>query len=192
MKFHFFGSLEGNKKNYKKIFKVLEKLGHESITNHVFERTIEDINKETPEESEMYVKKMLRWITKADVIIAEVTLEGISTGYEIMAAQQKGKPVIILYDVKKGKVPHTLRGLSMDKVQVYGYDPSKEETLWEILKIATDEAADQMDTRFNFFISPKHQHYLDWIAKNKKIPRSVFLRDLIDREINKDKDYLES
>jgi len=61
--------------------------------------------------------------------------------------------------------------------------------LEEILKMACGEAKEQMDTRFNFFISPLHQTYLDWIAKHRKIPRSVYLRDLIERDMAQNKEF---
>ena len=59
----------------------------------------------------------------------------------------------------------------------------------EALKLALDYASDQMDTRFNFFISPKHGNYLDWISKNKKVPRAVYLRRLIEKDMDENKEY---
>ena len=189
MKFHFFASLEGNKENYKKIFSILKELGYKPVNNHVFTRDIKDVEKETAEESEMYVEKMLNWVNQADFIIAETTDSCISIGYEIMVAQQKGKPVIVLYEIKSGNIPHTLKGIPMEKIRIYSYDPSNEGDLKEILKTAIEEAKDQMDMRFNFFISPKIGAYLDWIAKHKKLPRAVFLRRLIEGHMSKNKDY---
>jgi hypothetical protein len=55
-----------------------------------------------------------------------------------------------------------------------------------------DFASDQQDTRFNFFISPKHQNYLDWIAKYKKVPRSVYLRELIETDMANNSEFIES
>ena len=189
MKFHFFGSLEGNKENYKKIFSILEKLGYQSVTDHVLTREIEDVKRETPKDSEIYIKKMLGWLNKADFIIAETTRPSISIGYEIMVAQEKGKPVIVLHEDKKEAVPHTLKGLPVDKIQVFEYEAENNSGLTKILKMAVKEAKDQMDVRFNFFVSPKIVHYLDWIAKKKKMPRAVYLRRLIEGDMKKNKDY---
>lgn len=191
MKFHFFASLEGDKKNYKKIFDILEKLKCQPISHHVFKRNIEDVKKETEQESELYAKKMVRWINQADFIIAEVTEQGVSTGFEIMASLQRNKPVAVLYEVNKGYIPHTLRGIQDEKLQIYSYQADKEQELWNTLKMIVEDASEQSDMRFNFFISPNQQMYLDWIAKNKKIPRSVYLRDLIEADMNKNINYNE-
>ena len=183
MKFHFLASLEGNKEIYKKVFDTLNGLGYKCVTSHVLERNIRDVRKETSEQAEYYVKKMIHWVKKADFIVAEVTIPSISIGYEIMAAIQKGKPVVVIYNKDQGVKPDTLKGVHIDKLQVYGYSLKNKTDLKDILKMACEEAKDQMDTRFNFFISPLHQTYLDWIAKHRKIPRSVYLRDLIERDM---------
>ncbi len=189
MKFHFFASLHGDKELYKKIFAILKKLGYDPITDHVLTRNIEQVEQETSEESELYIKKMLKWVNQADFIVAETTNPSVSIGYEVMAAQQKGKPVIVLYEASKGKVPHTLKGIPMEKIQLFSYNSNNKEELEGILKIATEEAKEQMDVRFNFFISPKIGAYLDWIAKHKKLPRAAFLRRLIEEHMKKNKDY---
>ena len=191
MKYHFFGSLDGNKEAYKAIIGLLDKMGHSSITDHVIKREIEDVEKETPEESELYVKKMLRWITQSDFISAEVTKPSISIGYEIMVSQQKGKPVIVLYEMNKGLAPHTLRGMPMEKIQIYSYsmDNSRENSIKQVLNLAIEEAKEQMDVRFNFFISPGIGAYLDWVVKNRKLPRAVYLRRLIEDDMKKNKKY---
>jgi hypothetical protein len=43
--------------------------------------------------------------------------------------------------------------------------------------------------RFNFFVSPKILTYLDWVGQKRMIPKSVFLRNLIEREMKKDRDF---
>jgi hypothetical protein len=48
---------------------------------------------------------------------------------------------------------------------------------------------ENIDTRFNFFISPKIGNFLDWIAKKKKLPRAVYLRKLIEDDMDKNKEY---
>ena len=189
MKFHFFGALEGDQENYKNIFVIIKQLGYEPVNEHVLIRDVKDVEKETPGESKMYVKKMLKWINQADFIVAEATFPSISIGYEIMAAQQKGKPIIILYETKKGNTLHTLKGIPREEMQIFPYESTNKGELKKILKDAIEDAKEQMDVRFNFFISPKISAYLDWIAKNKKLPRAVFLRRLIEEHMAKNKTY---
>jgi hypothetical protein len=186
MKLHFVGSVEGNKEDYKKIIETAKDLGWEVLTEHSLERSMEDIKEESEEEAELYAKKMLQWIKKADVVLVEATKAALGSGFELATALNLSKPVIVFYQPEDGERPHVLKGISSDRLQVVSYN---NETLKEALKFALDYAAETQDTRFNFFISPKHQNYLDWIAKHQKIPRSVFLRHLIEEHMVENKEY---
>lgn len=186
MKVHFIGALEGNKKDYISIIKLIKKFGYKVITEHSADRSIADVEKETEEEAELYAKKMAKWIKDSDIIVVESTLPNLGAGFEISTALRLGKPVIVLYRPKVGNNPHVLKGQHDDKLQVLSYS---ETTLSEVVKLALDYATEKVDTRFNFFISPKIGNYLDWIAKNKKTPRAVYLRNLIKKDMEKNKDY---
>ncbi len=186
MKVHFIAAVDGSKKDYKAIIETTKELGWEVITEHSLERSMDDIQKESEEQAELYAKKMIKWIKEADVILVEATRPVLGAGFELATALNLSKPVIVLYRPDKGETPYVLKGIQSDRLQVVSYNSS---TLREVLKLALDYAQETQDTRFNFFISPKHQNYLDWIAKNKKIPRSVFLRRLIEEHMVKNDDY---
>lgn len=187
MKVHFIGALEGNQDDYRKIIDIIESKDHNVLTKHSIERKISQVESETSEEAELYAKRMNKWIRSADVVVVEVTTPGLGTGFEVATALDVGRPVIAIYKPKKDNIPHVLRAMEGDdKIQVLSYNDN---TLAEVLSMALDYASDTMDTRFNFFISPKHQHYLDWVSKNRMVPRAVFLRRLIEREMEKDEEY---
>ena len=59
----------------------------------------------------------------------------------------------------------------------------------EIIFQAIEKAREKVDVRFNFYISPEIGRYLDWISQRKKLPRSVFLRGLVERHMHADKEY---
>ena len=186
MKVHFFGSLTGNKENYRKIIKALKELGHSVITEHSVSRKIQDITNETPEESEQYVKKMTMWMKKAETIVVEVSEPDLGTGYELAIAQSYDKPIVALYTEDKDINVLIGQAEISDRMQAIEYDPSN---LKKILKRALDDAKDQMDVRFNFFVSPKIVRFLDWVSKKRKMPRAVYLRRLIEADMKKIKDY---
>ena len=81
-----------------------------------------------------------------------------------------------------------LEGRKDEKLQMVAYTLNN---LRGLLDKALDEARKKMDVRFNFFVSPKILVYLDWVAKKRMIHRSVFLRNLIEREMKKDKEFRE-
>ena len=118
-------------------------------------------------------------------MVAEISFPStVHVGHELTLALDYNKPVLALYE--QGKRPILFWGLEEDKFAVEEYTP---DNLVEVIKSSLDFLMDQVDTRFNFFISPKHQSYLDWISKERKIPRAVFLRDLIEREMDKDEEF---
>ncbi len=188
MKVHFIGDLAGSKSDYKKIVDIIKKRGGELITDHSIVRSLKDIETETPEDAELYAKKMSQWLKQADVVVVETTIPLLGAGYEIAVAIQLGKPVITLYRPDGKNTPHVLRGLESEKLQVIGYN---DKNLEEALSLALDYATEQMDTRFNFFVSPSIVNFLDWISKKKRLPRAVYLRRLIEEDMRNNKEYNE-
>ncbi len=186
MKIHFVAAVDGNIDDYTRIVRIIEKKNHELITNHYLERKLDEIVSESSAESELYAKKSQLWMKKADVVVFESTKSDASVGYELAVALNLLKPVIVLFHENKGIPPHSLKGVSSEKLQILGYD---DETLSEMLELALEHASEISDVRFNFFISPTIGTYLDWISKNKKIPRSVYLRNLIERDMEDNEEY---
>lgn len=181
MYIYFTASLTGKAyylKNYRLIIETIKKLGYELISERVLERNPEDVLKENPEEASHYHRAMVMKIKKAEVIIAELSYPSTGVGYEIAIALNEGKPVIGLY--VRGKEPYILESSHLEKLQIVEYEL---DDLQRILEDAIADAKQQMDVRFNFFISPKIGAYLDWISRNKKTPRAVYLRKLIEEDM---------
>jgi len=129
-------------------------------------------------------KESIDCVKKADLVIMEVSGHSMSIGYLISKALEISKPVIALY--KKGHAPSFIKGIMDSKLIITEYE---NETVAETLDVAINKAKNLVDVRFNFFVSPKILTYLDWVAQKRMVPRSVFLRNLIDREIKKDKEF---
>jgi len=187
MKVHFIGSLEGNREDYKRIIELLEVLECEVLTKHSISREIQDVEGESEDAARLYAKRMRLWIVRADAIVVEATTQVLGTGYEIALALQLEKPVIVLYRDKGKNTPHVLKGVESEKLQTYKYS---DETLEKTLTMALEYARDTIDVRFNFFISPRINRYLDWVSKEKKVPRSVYLRTLIEVDMKKHPEFL--
>ncbi len=187
MKIHFMAPLvDGNRNDYVRIVSLIEKMGHDVVTKHALERNPTDIENESSAESELYAKKISTWMKKADIVVFEVTEPDVSIGFEVATALNLSKPVIILYRRDKRSIPHALKGIHSDRLQLLSYDDN---TLDEMLELALDFAEETGDIRFNFFITPAINAYLDWVAKEKKLPRSVYLRNLIEKEMMDSPEY---
>lgn len=190
MKAYFTSSISGKDlygKNYERIVQILKNLGYKVYSEHILKKTKRVISDQDDKERVSYYKKMIEMISDSEICIAEVSTSSISVGHEITVALEKGKPVIALYDEKTQ--PNLLKAITSDKIQTLTYDLG---SLEEVLRKATDHARQNLDIRFNFFISPEINNYLDWISNNKRTPRAVYLRDLLEKEMAKNKEYLTS
>lgn len=123
-------------------------------------------------------------VKKADIIIMEVSGHSMSMGYLISNALEMNKPVIALHN--KEHTPVFIKGINDSKLIICEYDG---ENVEQIIKGALKKAGSLIDVRFNFFVNPKILNYLDWVAQKRMQPRSVFLRNLIEHEMKKDKEF---
>jgi len=187
MKVYFTAAIYQSEKfldKYKRIVDLLKKHGCEVLEDTTITSLEEAINKSDSDRIEYY-KKVIKWIDKSDLVVAEASFPStLSIGHEITLALEKNRPVIVLY--LKGKEPAFLLGLQNEKIIWVKYD---DQSLGTVLSKAIDDARCRSDVRFNFFVNPKILAYLDWIAQKRMVPRSVFLRNLIEREMKKDKEF---
>jgi hypothetical protein len=172
-------------KYYQSIVEELESLGHTVIHEHITQTTLEDIGRQKGDFLIAFYKKVNRWISSSDLVIAELSFPStLNVGHEVSLALQKNKPVIGLFLDSKDSL--FFQGIKSDKFLYQNYNPKN---LASVVRAAVDYCQDKSDVRFNFFISPSIGDYLDWIAKIKMIPRSVYLRMLIEQDMEHNKEY---
>ena len=187
MKVFFTGSpraLKDYKIEHQAIYDAIEKLGHRNLSDYVVTADTEKFYNSSREELSVHYDKMIDALKSADVMVVESTLHSMSMGFLVEKALNMSKPVIILYLDSRPTL--FISGIEDDKLQMLQYS---KENINEVIEKAFEYAADQQEVRFNFFISPPIGRYLDWISKVKKIPRSVYLRALIEREMRENKEY---
>jgi hypothetical protein len=170
--------------NYKKIIKVLKCSGGQLLDNTCFRPSPSGFEMPDSERKNLY-KSMLRNMDKADYCVFEASYPStLHIGHEISLAMEKNKPVIVLYT--KDHEPILFKGIVNEKITWIEYNDNN---LEKLLNEAIERSKKEVDVRFNFFVSPKILAYLDWVAQKRMIPRSVFLRDLIEKEMKKDKEF---
>ncbi len=173
--------------NYAKILTKIKEAGHMVNEENVLSFTNDEIKSWSPEKNIAHHKKLMESVKQADAFFAEVSNNSTSIGYLMSLAMQSGKPVVAFYSGQEE--PHLFQTLeeTSDKFQIIRYNSVKD--LDKEVDYAIDFAVSAQDTRFNFFISPELSSYLDYIAKTRKIPRSVYLRNLIDRDIERHPEF---
>lgn len=188
MKIYFGASLlyrEERKTVYETVINTLKKAGHNLIGFDILSDTPQEVIASDNTRVDSY-RKFLRWLSSCDQAVIEASFPStLHIGHEISIALEKGKPVIVLY--QKGKQPFFLAGIQSDKFTLIEY--TTVDDIPPKLLSAIEKNEEIADTRFNFYISPEIGKYLDWVAKTKKLPRAVFLRDLLERQMRADKTF---
>lgn len=177
-----------HKKCYQLIVDSLKELGHRVTGDHVFGELSELLTsrKESDREDRLALeRKMIAWKNQADLVVAEVSYPDLTVGQEMEYVLTRNKPVIAMHI--KNRKPQLLKSVGKDQLHIVEYSLAK---VKEVLNDYIEYARDTADTRFNFFISSEIEAFLDWVAKKRKLPRAVFLRQLIEEDMSNNKAYL--
>jgi len=170
---------------YKRIVKKLQQLGHEVYAEHILDVDLVKVLSKSSGEHQRYYNNMVARITRCDLMVAEVSFPStVNVGHELSLAVERGKPVLALH--VRGKKPVLFWGLESDKFFVSEYD---EHDLESVIERAMEELKNQTETRFNFFVSRDLSAYLAWISRKRRIPRAVYLRQLIWLEMKKNREF---
>jgi len=193
MTIFFSGSLYGKKKyadRYTKIVDIVEQNGHRIAADHILNTSHEEIQNRPARDDAKQFKKILESIKRSDALFVELSHPSSSAGFFIAQALNLGKPVVIFFAGEEE--PHLLKSLELlsEKLAVVRYRDTLD--LDTEVPLMLDFVSEAQDTRFNFFVTPDIASYLDWVSKERRIPRSVYLRRLIDEDMNQNSSYLEA
>lgn len=183
MQAYFTASITGKKQylvNYLKIIDYLKSKGYQVISDHIIKTTEDYIRPLGREERLKYNESIERWIKNSDFVIVEISYPSVSVGYEISLGLSFGKPILILYT--EGDPPSLLAHHKAENLICEKYSM---ETLTEIIDDFLDFTRSAADTKFTFFINREMVSFLDKVSVKDKIPKSVFLRRLIEREMKR-------
>lgn len=188
MKVYYIAAIYAAKKyqkNYEAINKVLSNLDPDLVNENFLGLSLDEIKSSSSEDNQNtkdHYKKVLGSIKRADIVVAEVSYpSSINVGHEITLAMEYEKPVLALYS--KGNSPIFLEGYQSEKFILAEYDPEDLSGLDRLINSSVKKLMKAIDIRFNFFVSPKISNYLDWVSREKRIPRSVYLRRLIEEDM---------
>jgi hypothetical protein len=182
MNVYFTASIVGKKKyleNYNIIIDLLKKNGNSVASDHIINTTEHAINMESVSAREKFHKKLKRWIMESQCMVVEASFPSISVGFEISLALQLNKPVLLLYTEE---APTLLSGYDNEQLLCERY------TFQDVKSILEDFLSyvkGKGEHRFTFFIPTYLSHFLEEVSKKKNIPKSVYLRQLIEKAKNK-------
>jgi len=170
---------------YRKIYKNLQEMELDHTSKFI------DLLETNAENDQSFLKKkgtflrgFIKNIKTADIVVLEASVPSISSGYLMREALSQGKPIVILYH--EGNEPFISLDLDDEKISVVEYNSN---SLLKRLKESIVHAKKQMDVRFNFFIPPEIISYLNFISANRRISKSMYIRDLILADMKKNEIY---
>lgn len=174
---------------YSQVVGVAQELGHRVQHEHITHpsKTMAYISGLTQTNWQAYYQQFLRWIAWCDVVLVEASFPStINIGHEVTIALERGKIVVALY--LQGKSGIFLHGLKSDRLFLCEYTP---DTLREVTRLALKKAQKVLSFRFNFNLPPKINQYLEWMASKKRLPRSIYLRRLLERDRANNQEFQE-
>lgn len=181
MRAYFTASIVGKKhhqENYERIVSLLKNKGVDVVSDHILHVTEKDIQLQTKEKRLKFHADLEDWINSCDFLVAETSFPSISVGYEISMALDRGKPVIVLYS--EGDPPSIFAYHENEKIVCEKYAPATlDQLITDFLRYVRGEG----DSRFTFYLSSKQAAYLDKQGKKNRVPKSVYLRNLIDKDM---------
>ncbi len=166
------------------IYKAIEKIGATHLSRLVINADPDVFYRANQDDVLKHYNNTIECVKKADVVVAETSMQSMSMGYLVEKALSMNKPVVVVHRV--GAPPFFFSGIEDDRLQILEYSVGTAES---VIQKAFEYAINQQEVRFNFFISPAIGRYLDWISKVKKIPRSVYLRALIERDMRENTEF---
>ena len=181
MKAYFTASVVGKRSNHDKYVLVIEALKQNGVSvfsDHIFNRNFDEVLHESRADRVAFEKEMHRMISESDFLVAETSFPSTSVGYEVSLAQRLGKPVLLLYS--EADPPSLLAQPADERLVCESYTKNNLES---IIEDFINFVKGIHDIRFTFFITPQIAQFLDKVARKKKIPKSVYLRNLIEKEM---------
>lgn len=182
MKAYFTASIIGKKTyyaDYVAIVQILESLHYAVTADHILKTSPTDLGFETSEERHKFHRKLETWIRTSDIFVANTSFPSISVGYEIAMASHLNKPILLLHQ-SGVKAPSLLTDYKTNMVICEAYT---HESLREIIIEFVNYSKSKAESRFTFFTTPEIDAYLSNISKKHRMPKSVYLRRLIEEDM---------
>jgi hypothetical protein len=123
-------------------------------------------------------------VSRADVIVAEISNRSFLVGFQVAYALQMKKPILLLSNHNRTR---GALGLSENEeiIKFSRYDSTNLEAI--IVNFINENSTANKDLRFNFFIDRKILNYLNWAALQTGDTKSEIIRNILKKEIDKSK-----
>jgi len=168
----------------REIVKLVKEMGHELAIEWIENAYVRQTGKisQKPDWKKIY-RSNLEAIAQSDVIIAEASHENFGVGFQVAVAAEQKKPILLL---RRNDVDDNVFATGVEKDGWIVYKTYDESTLHDIIRdFITHNDIASKDLRFNFFIDRKTYNYLRWASLKTGKSKAEILRDLVQREVER-------
>ncbi len=159
----------------------LKRQGHNLKTDLEFRRLL------TTNHAADFQSRIEKSIRDTDIIILEITNPDAKIGFDISKALSEKKIVIALY---KSNVSNSfLTSLNSSNFKTLLLKKYSDKDIVNVMNLAVEEAKSKLDTKFILIISPEIDRYLDWASQTKRMHKAQIVRNSIESNMRKDREY---
>lgn len=172
---------------YNRIRNVLASLGQDIVSDWIdraFNRT--NHSRLSHREKTDIHNEGIGAIGHSDFLVADVSFPSSSVGYQVGLALSKKIPVLCLYSGEFGdkEAPQVIRAINSPLLVISEYNTRN---LKSIIRDFIKNLPTSKLVKFNFIATPQIAAYLDVGSKRKKISKSDFLREIVEKAMGSDR-----
>ncbi len=139
------------------------------------------------------IKHNEKLIKTCDAFVVDITNSSGGIGFEVALALNEKKPILALRYKEENKFtsygPISARSQKNPLVNYQEYENEKEIT--QKIDTFLEKAKQKIDTKFILIIPPDIDKYLNWTADFRRLHKAQVVRQAIENEMQKDKDWKE-
>ncbi len=189
MRAHFIGSavnLSEDVNSYSAIIQALKKSGVELTSNWVNEANKKlglknQITTSKYDWDNIY-KENMEAISKADIVVAEVSKKSFLVGFQVSLAIQQKKPTLLLSILDH---VDSAIGVSLNEELVSYCQYNDKNIDNAISEFVAENSKEKKQIRFNFFIDKKLLNYINWRSLNTGKTKSDIIREALREDIKR-------
>lgn len=165
------------------IIHFLEKKGHEVI--HSMDVSLASlIPKSYPEREKIFLEYFKRLDT-CDVVLAECSIQSTKVGFGLAYLREKGKPIIIVSE-KGSQGDYSTSGEVYSEIENMIVAEYTKDTLLSVIAETIELMDERLDKRFTMIFPAWLMAKLETTARDKKLPKAVYIRQLLEESLKKD------
>lgn len=187
MKIFFTASLRAKQSGFEKTIDAICGViasHHELYAKHILDQNLDEVRQWSFNKKLRYYNEAYKEIKRCDLFVAEVTYPSANVGYEIALALDAEKPVILLHQNHNLAIFDLIHADDYsDQLNVIKYT---EASLDKKLTTLLESLNGSKDKRFTLLLPPYILNHLSKVAKKQKMPRAVYIRKLIEKDMHSD------